>query len=165
LVYLISVDGTHCRINEPRHIPSSGWYSHKSHSAGLNYEIAVNLHESKVVWINGPFPAGRNDRSVYTQAGGLQSMIPPSKKVIADKGYRSQNDVTLSTPNPFDSDIVKTFKKRASARHETLNQRIKNFEVLAGCFRHNIAKHQCVFEAICVIVQYDMESGYALFDI
>jgi DDE superfamily endonuclease len=162
---MVSVDGTHCRINEPRQMPSSGWYSHKSNSAGLTYEIAVDIHESKVVWINGPFPAGQNDRSVYIQAGGLQSMIPPSKKVIADKGYRCKNDKTLSTPNPFDSDILKTFKRRTRARHETFNKRIKQFGILSGCFRHKLAKHQCVFEAICVIVQYDMDSGYKLFDV
>lgn len=33
--FILSVDGVHCRINEPRTEPSSGWYSKKFNKAGL----------------------------------------------------------------------------------------------------------------------------------
>ena len=59
--FFLTVDGVHCRIMEPRFIPSSGWYSHKFHKAGLAYEVAVAVYHNKIVWINGPFPAGQGD--------------------------------------------------------------------------------------------------------
>ena len=61
--------------------------------------------------------------------------------------------------------MVKSFKRRARARHETFNGRLKNFKILAERFRHGVPKHKAVFEAICVIVQYDMENGHPMFDV
>ena len=55
--------------------------------------------------------------------------------------------------------------RRAHARHEAFNGRLKSFKVLAEKFRHGQEKHKSVFEAVCVIVQYDMENGRPLFDI
>ena len=64
-LFLVSVDGVHCRVFEPRTQPSSGWYSKKSNGAGLTYKIAVAIHHNKIVWINGPFPAGQNNMKVF----------------------------------------------------------------------------------------------------
>ena len=41
----------------------------------------------------------------------------------------------------------------------------KFFGVLHDCFRHGIEKHKICFEAVCVIVQYQLESGPGLFDV
>jgi DDE superfamily endonuclease len=161
--FFMSVDGTHCRINEPRKTPSAKWYSHKFKGPGLTYEIGVGLFESKIVWINGPFPAGESDLHVYQKMGGLKYNIPENKWVIADNGY--QGEATISAPNPLDTDAVKLFKKRARARHETINSRVKNFAILEQRFRHAINKHHVVFEAVAVIIQYEMDNGYKLFDI
>lgn len=35
--FMLTVDGVHCRIHEPRFLPSSGWYSPKFNHAGLSY--------------------------------------------------------------------------------------------------------------------------------
>jgi DDE superfamily endonuclease len=163
--YIISVDGTHCRINEPRGEISTQWYSHKFHKAAVNYEVAIDLWKSKVVWINGPFPAATHDLTIYQKEEGLRSKVPVLKKVIADNGYQCQDDNNLSTPNKFDSEEVKEFNKRARARHETLNKRLKDFNVLKDSFGHELDKHKFVFEAVCVLVQYDMNNGLPLFDI
>ena len=42
-INLITVDGVHCRTFEVRKDPSTKWYSHKSHSAGLAYELAIAI--------------------------------------------------------------------------------------------------------------------------
>ena len=39
--FIASVDGTHCPVFEPRCDPSSKWYSHKFHRAGVSYELAL----------------------------------------------------------------------------------------------------------------------------
>jgi DDE superfamily endonuclease len=151
--FQISVDGTHCRINEPGNNPSSEWYSHKFHKAAVNYEIGIDLHSSKVVWVNGPFPAGQSDLCVYRKENGLRTVIQEGKKVIADNGYQSKDEINLSTPNPFDSNAVKQYKTRARARHESFNKRIKDFGILSERFRHGFNKHKIAFESVCVIVQ------------
>ena len=56
-IYLLSVDGVNFSINEPRGKKAgSKWYDHKTHSAGISYEVALNIRESKILWINGPRP-------------------------------------------------------------------------------------------------------------
>ena len=163
-IFLLSVDGVHCNIDEPRKKPSTGWKSHKSNGPGLAYELGLLLHHSQLVWINGPFAAGSNDIRNFNEENGLKSKIPPGKKVITDRVYSSEIDV-CSIPNDLDTPEVNEFKRRARARHETFNKRIKNFNILSNTFRHGLHLHQMVFEAVCVIMQFEMENGYPLFDI
>ncbi len=162
-IFLASIDRTHCRIYEPRVTPSAEWYSHKFHKPAVVYEIGLDIYESRVVWTNGPFTAGQSSLAVFHKPGGFKTMVPFGKKLIGDNGY--QGEPCISTPNEFDSSIVKTFKERARARHKTFNKRIKEFKIVDERFRHGVAKHKIVFEAICVIAQYDMENGRPLFDI
>ena len=119
------------------------------------------------MWVNGPFKAGTNDKAIFN--AGLVDMIPEGKVGLADRGYKRQEK--LSIPSVHDTDEVKTFKKRALARHETANEKLKRFNILSERFRHIgtgeevLQKHQVVFEACCVLVQYDMECGSPLFNI
>jgi len=82
-----TVDGVHFRIWEPRKTPSTKWYSHKYKKAGLAYEIAVALHHDSIVWVNGPFPAGENDKAIFEKPGGLKSKLKGNQAMIADEGY------------------------------------------------------------------------------
>jgi hypothetical protein len=168
-VFIISVDGTHCRINEPRKEPSSGWYSKKHNKAGLAYELGIAIRSNKLVWINGPFPAGQNDISIYRKPNGLKSKIPANKRVIGDEGYKGEPG-QISIRNPFDTPAIRDLKHRAKARHETFNARIKNFQILDQRFRHGntptktvLENHKAVFEAVCVVVQFEMENGHPIF--
>jgi hypothetical protein len=153
----------HCRVDEPKNPTISKnpkYYSHKFKQAALDYEIGLSVYENRLVWMNGPFPAGQHDITIFRK--DLNDMIPAGKKVIGDKGYRGENCV--STPSSHDPAELRKFKSRARARHESFNARIKNFLILERRFRHGIAKHQTVFEAICVICQYQLENGSPLFD-
>lgn len=164
-VFLISVDGVHCCIKEPRHPTLSRdthYYSHKFHQAAVNYELGISIYDNKLVWMNGPFPAGTPDVSIFRNAG-LKALIPAGKRVIADRGYRGENAI-ISTPNPHDPPHLKKFKSRARARHESFNSRIKNFACLSERSRHRTSKHKVVFEAVCVICQYQLEMGSPLFE-
>jgi hypothetical protein len=161
-IFVISVDGTHCRINEPRREPSAKWYSKKFSQAGVSYELGIAIHANQLVWINGPFPASEHDITIYRKDGGLKSKIPEGKRLVGDEGYKGESE-TISTRNKLDSVAVKTFKRRARARHETFNGRLKNFKILAERFRHGVVKHKTAFEAVCVMVQYEMENGHPMF--
>jgi hypothetical protein len=165
-IFILSVDGTHCRIKEPKKTPSGQWYSHKLNKPGVSYEIALDLKKSQISWTNGPFPAAKHDISIYKQENsGLKWQIPDGKKVIADRGYRGETNKELCTPNIFDDDKTKLFKRRARARHESVNKKIKDFDILENRFRHSVKKHKSVFEAVVVIVQMDMDNGLELFAI
>jgi len=88
------VDGTHCRIYEPRHPIHSknpAHYSHKFKQAGLSYELALAAWESKLVWMRGPVKAGQPDMNIFSGNDGtgeacLRDKIPPGKGGIGDRG-------------------------------------------------------------------------------
>lgn len=81
-IIIISVDGVDFRVWEKAHptLPiDRGQYSHKYEHAALKYEIAIDVHESKVVRISGPYRGGESDKGMFVK-GGLSSMIPKGKK-------------------------------------------------------------------------------------
>jgi hypothetical protein len=160
-VFLFSVDGTHCRCGDPG---DPKYYSHKFHGAAFNYELALSIHEDALVWINGPTKAGEGPDIAVLRQGGLLEKIPAGKRGIGDNGYRGEKHF-ISTPNPYDDKKVKEFKRRAQARHESFNGRLKTFKCLDTRFRHGIEKHKISFEAIAVICQYQMENGSPLFTV
>lgn len=158
--FFISVDGVHCRITEPRFLPSSGWYSHKHNKAGLAYEVAVAVYHDKICWINGPFPAGQNDLKIFRN--GLMSKIPDDKRVIADNGYSGEPD-KAAISNTFDPQELQDLKHRAKARQETVNSCLKSFKILNDTFRtpgkKRLERHKAAFEACSVILQYEFDNG------
>jgi DDE superfamily endonuclease len=162
---VMSVDGTHCEIQEPKHATLSkdpSYYSHKLNHAGLSYEVALSISEDRIVWVNGPFPAATSDITIFRN--GLKHHIPHGKRCVADKGYRGEPNY-ISTPNIDDGELINWYKTRARSRQESINCKIKFFRCMAQEFRHSIEFHGCAFDAICVIVQYQLENGSTLFDI
>lgn len=80
--FICSVDGTHCRIQEPRMVPDTKWYSHNFKKPALAYEVAVDLVESNIVWVNGPYKAGYPDWSIFRAPNGLQTKHRKGKKLL-----------------------------------------------------------------------------------
>jgi hypothetical protein len=164
-VFLVSVDGIHCRTFEPTNHKWSKnpkYYSHKFKQAGLAYEVALSVFQNKVVSVNGPFPASVNDTTIFRD--GIRDMIPEGKRAIVDNGYKGK-DPKYSKPNSVDSPALRNFKGRARSRQECFNSRLKNFHCLSENFRHGEEKHKVCFEAIAVIGQYQLELGSPLFDV
>ena len=131
--YIVSVDGVHFRIWEPRKFPSTKWYSKKYNKAGLSYEIALSLKRNKIVWVNGPFPAGENDKAIFNKPEGLGTKLKPGQLAIGDEGYRGAPE-KVSTCNSLNSQNTKEIKHRSKARQETVNSRLKGFGVLNQVF-------------------------------
>lgn len=164
-VFLVTVDGTHCRISEPRRDPDTKYFSYKMRKPAMAYELAVDTEESKIRWINNdPSQAGYSDLHIFRKEGGLKEKMPPGKRIIADNGYNGEDEI-ISAPNPLDTREAKQYKSRARARHESLNGRIKTHNIVDQRFRSSHDKHQIIFEAVAIIVQYDMDNGMKLFDI
>ena len=163
VAYIISVDGVHFPIREPRREASAGWYSHKFNGPGLAYELALSIHTDQLVWIRGPFPASRPDINIFREEG-LEDAIPEGKLAIGDSGYSAAYD-KVSIIRDTDSKELKAFKMRARARQENFNERLKRFKILGQTFKYKHEKHCAVVEAICVLTQYDIENGRPLNDV
>jgi hypothetical protein len=167
-IFIISVDGVHCRVQEVRKDPSAKWFDHKSHGAGVAYELGIAIRSGKLVWIKGPFPASTHDVTIFrgedNPEQSLKQKIGNNQRAIGDSGY-SGEPKKVSITRPSDSTEVKKFKARVKSRHETFNGRLKCFNVLDTAFRHDISQHKQCFEAVCIAVQYDLENGSPLFQI
>ena len=165
--WIMTVDGTHVWIAEPRHpvfSQDSDYYSHKFNKAGINYELGISLTSNNLIWMNGPFKAGKNDKIIFTEGGLKERLLHLHKKAIGDGGYAGHHEA-VSTPNSHDSRQVKLFKSRALKRHEDFNGMTKNFQILRERFRHSVKKVARAFESVAVICQYKIEREEPLFDI
>ncbi|CAB9525588.1 unknown protein [Seminavis robusta] len=166
LIFVFTVDGTHCRIEEPRPF-STDWSSHKfGGKAAVNYELAICIHKPQLAWVYGPTKPGKyNDVSVFRlKLKEKMEAELPGCRIIGDKGYKGEPDL-ISLRNEFDPEEIAEFKDRASARHESFNQKLKCFKILSVPFRHGVANHKMAFEAVCVVVMFQIECGGAsLFD-
>jgi DDE superfamily endonuclease len=167
--WAITVDGIHCWIQEPSDKEFSKdpkFFSHKYNHAGLCYELGISISSNQLVWMNGPFPAGCSDLKIFKEDGLKAKLIAAKKMCIADGGYAGCDHIhQCSTPNINDSQPVRRFKARALKRHEKFNGLIKCFHSVDCRFRHTIPKFKLVFEAICVICQYQIESDKPLYDV
>ena len=174
-IWIGTVDGTHVKTQEPNHpeLPKDPKaFSYKNKAAGFSYEIAVLLWESRIIWINGPFPASRHDATIFAMPGGLREKLQGTGvKLIADRGYGGHSD-TISTMNAHDSPEVSNLKTRARLRQESVNSKIKTLRITDSArFRHRGThtdgqlKFKICFEAAVVVTQYKMEINEPLFDV
>ncbi len=56
-------------------------------------------------------------------------------------------------------------QNRVRSRHESLNGRFKNWEILKVLYRHDLMEHGNVFRAIAVITQLGINAGEKLFEV
>jgi hypothetical protein len=174
-IHIITVDCVNFITQEFRLDPSTKWFDHKSHSAGLKYEFALAIWHNRCVWINGPYPAGeRHDKAVFCGANSMEDhpdtwdknallhQIPERNKAIADSAYEGLSD-KVTVKRPGHSQEVFTFVDRAQNRQETWHGRLESYNILNHRFRHGdctkekMEMHKMAVEAVAVIVQYDMK--------
>jgi hypothetical protein len=157
MIFIMSIDTTTCPVDEPRPWSKKN-SSHKlGGDAGVNYELGIQISESKLAWRRGPIPAGEyNDIEIFR--GELKGKIPTGRKLIGDSGYKGEEEY-ISTENDLDPNEVDYFKNRVLSRHESFNCRLKKFKILEHRFRHGIENHHVAFDAVCTVVLYNMENG------
>lgn len=158
---LLTVDGTHARTNEPRdpdmrRNPKN--YSFKNNFSGLNYQIAVNIWTNQIVYINSGDPASVHDMTAMRDE--FIGLMPAGARIIADAGYTGKTEEEkrlFAVCNTFDTQAVKKLKKRARARQESVNKRLKDYHCFKVCFMDGVEKHKLCFAAGMVLVQYAIE--------
>jgi hypothetical protein len=170
-IWVMTVDGVHCAINEPKHPEFSqdkDYYSHKKNRAGWSYELGISIFDPNLIWMSGPHKAGQNDKTIFAKAGGLKERLRAANvKAIGDKFYNGHPN-EASCFNAYDDEDVREFKRRALLRHEKFNGLLKQFDVLDSRYRHlSGEKFGSCFEAVAVICQYriELECPTTLFDI
>ena len=85
------------------------------------------------------------------------------KKVEADDGYRSEPDF-VKCPCLFVNGFENTaLQQRVRSRHETVNGRLKVWQILNQRYRHEEMDHGSVMGAIMVISQLTIFGGNPLF--
>lgn len=130
--------------------------------------------QQALVSVQGPFAAGAMDDGVLFRGGKLNEprhlwkkeslyhLLPKGIKAIGDSAYCGMPEkVTVSIEGHSEQSMK--FINRAKARQENYHHRLKDFAVLGSRFRHGkstetkMAMHQMCVEAICVIVQFDLQ--------
>ena len=157
----MTTDGTDFEIYEPTPFDPM-WYSHKFHGPGVRYEVGICIQTGWIVWINGPYPCGEwPDLRIARDA--LHYMLAPGEFYVADGGY-AEGGQHSDTPNGL-NDPDQKMKAIARARHETINGRFKQFNVLYRVFRHDVSRHSICFRAVANVVQMMMENGSPAFTV
>lgn len=134
----------------------------KFNHSGLKYEVGVCIETGYIVWINGPFRCGQNDLNISRTA--LLGALDYGESAVADSGYVGEPH-HIRTPGVGTED-EKEMQDIARARHETVNSRLKTFEVLGDArFRHDPMFHSSCFRAVAVIIQLSFENGAPPFQV
>lgn len=117
----------------------------------------MSIESGLIAWCYGPFPAGGwPDIKIFKDR--LEGLLTNGERIIADKGYRATSVVN-------EDDQHDRLIGEIRARHETVNKRFKQFNILCHCFRHNIALHGRCFFAVVNIVQMSLKNGEPLFEL
>jgi hypothetical protein len=128
----------------------------------LRYEIGLCIQTGHIVWKNGPFPCGKYPDLKISRLGVVE-LLNEGEMILADGGYRDGGQYH-DTPTGYNT-LGQRMKKVARARHETVNSRIRYFNILNHQFRGDRNKHWMVFHAIVNITQLGIEEGHSLFQV
>eukprot|EP00536_Pseudo-nitzschia_multiseries_P016490 jgi/Psemu1/46397/gm1.46397_g len=141
-------------------------HSHKFNGPAVKYEVGVCLKTGWIVWINGPFVGSKNDGTIFKE--GLSNLLHDDEAVEVDRGYRGDDKMKL--PDMGFTWIERKMKSNARLQHETVNGRLKIFNVLTSHFRHMksnrqgmMQKHKICFEAVATVTQLKFASGETTF--
>ena len=137
---------------------NKGFYGVKFNHSGLKYEVGVCIAMGHIVWIHPHL----NDLNISRTA--LIGALDRDESAVADSGYRGEPH-HIRTPE-VGTEMEIEMQDLARARHETVNSRLKIFNVLgAQYFRHNISFHSSCFRAVAVITQLSFENGAPPFQV
>ena len=158
---MLSVDGTDFEV----YFHGRRFYTKKTNSSGLRYEVAINTKTGDICWINGPFLPGEwNDLEIFRS--GLMTWLEVFERVEADDGYEGEAPLKVKCPSsiavPDERQRLMGIVRR---RHETVNRRFKQWKILSDVFRHDLGMHGRVFSAIATISQLAIQHGEPLFQV
>ena len=89
----MSIDGTDFRIEQQGPaVRGNAFGSHKyAGKSALRYELGIDILAGNLVWIQGPYPAGKyTDIKIFNSI--LRHNLEPGERVEADNGYVRHTD-------------------------------------------------------------------------
>jgi hypothetical protein len=117
---LLSIDRTDCRIpQQGPAVKGNPFSSHKFNGkCALRYELGVDIVEGNLVWIEGPYPAGKySDITIFRNS--LRHFLDPFERVEADDGYIGEAPYHVKCPkcaaNPEEKALCVQDMKRSMA--------------------------------------------------
>ena len=126
----VSVDGTDCPVFEPWPFDKK-MFSFKTNGPALRCEVAVAISTGFIVWVNGPFRAGKPDSKIFKE--GLRHCLLDDERVeVVDGGHRG--DDKFMTPGMGNTSQSRKQKSVICGRHENVNSRLKMFNVTTSHF-------------------------------
>jgi hypothetical protein len=176
----LPVDTVHHRCQEFRCTPGSKWWSHKSNGPAVAFEVVTDPVHGKIRWTNGPeaptvhdltfLRGGKKGKMKDWKRTALYFHVPKNVKLIGDSAYEGQPDKVTTTKDAHNAATKQLFARMKSMQ-ETCFKRFKDFKVLRESFRHGsgtedkLGKIKVAFEAVAVLVEYDIENGHPLFEV
>ena len=99
----IHCPATCCTKHQIEH-PGRRYHSNRTRSHAFAYEIAISSYESKVVWKNGPFPAGLPDANIHETRGLRSKMVSTDAIGVGGSSYQPDGEPgpTLRAAEPND---------------------------------------------------------------
>ncbi len=158
---MVTLDGTDMPVEMKF---AKEFMSRKFKGNGLKYKVGVCIATGHIVWVHGPSRAGKSDIMLARQV--FVSFLNDNEMAVADSGYRGEF-CSIKTPDKvhFFSGLEFYDAAVAQARHETINSRFKNNQVLVKRFHYSLAFHSACFQAVAVVSQLIIENGESLFDV
>lgn len=157
-----SLDGVDFPIQEPRvdGRVQRMYYSHNLNRSGLRYGIGLSIATGDIVWAYGGYPCGEYPDLLLAWEAYLPS-IDDGEMTVSDNGYQDPNYFIF--PRMFPGSAQ--HQKEILSRHETINSRLKQFNVLKEPFRGLLDTHTNCFHAVVNIVQVMIDCGENLYQL
>jgi hypothetical protein len=138
---LIDYDGVDFITTRQGKIPKA-FYSHKHNGPGLRYSVGTCIETGDIVHIDGPHPPGDwNDLTIFRVY--LKPWLDVGERINADAGYSGDDPecvVSQGGIRYMETPGRKMARGLLRKRHETVNERLKQFHVLSGRFSHDNLK-------------------------
>lgn len=95
------------------------------------------MKKGHIVWINGPFLPGLMSDLMIFRRDMIQN-LDPGERVEADNGYAADDPRWCKTPCGVSTTLndEEVLRRRIRSRHETINARLKKFEIFNQTYRH-----------------------------
>jgi hypothetical protein len=162
----MTIDRTDFRIQQ-KGVAKRGnaFGSHKyAGKAALRYELGIDILKGNLVWVEGPYPANAwPDIKIFLNT--LACHLLPGERVEANNGYVGHPDKIKCPNNDCNPERNLGMQSAARSRHETFNDRLKNWGILERTYRHDIELHGTVFSACVVITQLCVANREPLFEV
>jgi hypothetical protein len=105
-----------------------------------------------MVWWNGPYlPGDYTNNMIFQDA--LASELEPGERAETDWGYLHSAPFYTMVPYGTEDPARSEMTARVRLHHETCNNRLKNWNILAVLYRHDVQRHQNYFGAVAALVQ------------